>query len=332
MTNTKQLKITKLFRKGAVARLPEDCEELHEEIQQLEERLKQKQDELFQLQRNSYRHKPMPVKNKTEPFIKPQKIVLSNAVDSLKKKLNLMSMLSGMEVQSYVLDDHCCITYLMQHDAEHEIKHGLRIELKGGANKVSRSSLPLGFNLSAVMQDFDNIMVPECLGAIKNALVAYYHRLGQYEALKKMLNIEAQMFKIMDGSHMQITFTVKSVVDEDIEPFDVVLMLDYRVYDIRPKQFSFKENDLPEGVVDLLRDQCAILKRKPLHKAFKDAFITGVGPFKLVDQVPGIRSEEQTHHRNKRFKSNRHNYNNDDTFIPEDCSEYSDEVDGGFII
>lgn len=53
-----------------------------------------------------------------------------------------------------------------------------------GVNKVSKSSLPLGFKLDAVMQDFDNIMLPECLGAIRKALVAYYSRLEQFEALK----------------------------------------------------------------------------------------------------------------------------------------------------
>lgn len=53
-----------------------------------------------------------------------------------------------------------------------------------GVNEVSKSSLPLGFNLEAVMQDFDNIMLPECLGAIRKALVAYYNRLEQFEALK----------------------------------------------------------------------------------------------------------------------------------------------------
>lgn len=58
---------------------------------------------------------------------------------------------------------------------------------------------------------------------------------------QKLLNIEAQLFKILDGSHMQIAFVAKNETDEDIEPFDVVLMLDYRIYDIRPKQFCFKE-------------------------------------------------------------------------------------------
>lgn len=56
-----------------------------------------------------------------------------------------------------------------------------------------------------------------------------------------MLNIEGELFKILDGSHMEISFVAQSDMDEDAEPFDIVLMLDYRVYDIRPKQFAFKE-------------------------------------------------------------------------------------------
>lgn len=58
--------------------------------------------------------------------------MVTNAVNHLKKDLELMSVLSGIEVQSYVLDDHCCIVYHMQHAVEHEVKHGLRIELKNG--------------------------------------------------------------------------------------------------------------------------------------------------------------------------------------------------------
>lgn len=66
-----------------------------------------------------------------------QKIVLTNAVGSMKKDLELMSVLSGIEVQSFVLDDHCCIVYHMQHPTEYEIKHGLRIELKNGMILIS---------------------------------------------------------------------------------------------------------------------------------------------------------------------------------------------------
>nr|XP_049698071.1 uncharacterized protein LOC110376584 [Helicoverpa armigera] len=324
MSHTKQLKITKLFRKGA-SKLPEDSKELQEEIEQLELQLKEKKDEMFQLQRNSYRHKASPVKKKRETFTtRPQKICLSNAVDRLKVDLELMSVLSGMEVQSYVLEDHCCIVYHMQHPSEYEVKHGLRIELKNGVNEVSKSSLPLGFNLDAVMEDFDNIMLPGCLGAIRKALVAYYNRLQQYEALKKLLNIEAQLFKFQDGSHIEIAFVAQNEMDEEAEQFDMVLMLDYRLYDIRPKQFSFKEIDLPEGAAEVLSEQCAIFKRKPLHKAFRETFIDGAGPYKFVEQV-GSGPVQQP--RRRRFRPARRDYNNDDTFLPEDCSEHSDDGD-----
>lgn len=43
--------------------------------------------------------------------------------------------------------------------------------------------------------------------------------------------------------------------------------------------------DLPEGVPDILRQQCSVFKRKPLHKAFKEAFVDGIGTYKLVRQV-----------------------------------------------
>lgn len=280
---------------------------------------------MFQLQRNSYRHKASPVKKKRETFTtRPQKICLSNAVDRLKVDLELMSVLSGMEVQSYVLEDHCCIVYHMQHPSEYEVKHGLRIELKNGVNEVSKSSLPLGFSLDAVMEDFDNIMLPGCLGAIRKALVAYYNRLQQYEALKKLLNIEAQLFKFQDGSHIEIAFVAQNEMDEEAEQFDMVLMLDYRLYDIRPKQFSFKEIDLPEGAADVLSEQCALFKRKPLHKAFRETFIDGAGPYKFVEQV-GSGPVQQP--RRRRVRPARRDYNNDDTFLPEDCSEHSDDGD-----
>lgn len=53
-------------------------------------------------------------------------------MESLKKNIELMSLLSGMEVQSYEADDHCAIVYHMQHDSEHQIKHGLSIDMKSG--------------------------------------------------------------------------------------------------------------------------------------------------------------------------------------------------------
>ncbi|KAL0849792.1 hypothetical protein ABMA28_011737 [Loxostege sticticalis] len=232
-------------------------------------------------------------------------------------------MLSGTEVQSYVANDHCCIVFHLQHDSEFVVKHGLRIDMKSGVNEVSKSSLPLGFNLNAVMEDFDNVMMPDCLGAIRKALVAYYDRLDQYEALKKLVNIEATLFKIIDGSHIEVSFTAHSDMEPEDEQITVVLMLDYRVYDIRPKTITFKEMDLPEGAAEALKEQCTVFKRKPLRKAFKEAFITGIGPYKLTQQI-GPRPKSPVR-RPKRARAPRQQYNNDDTFRPEDCSEHSDD-------
>lgn len=53
-----------------------------------------------------------------------------------------------------------------------------------GAYEVSESSLPLGFNLTAVLDSFDKVMQPECLLSVRRALVAYYDRLDQYNKLK----------------------------------------------------------------------------------------------------------------------------------------------------
>lgn len=61
-----------------------------------------------------------------------QKIILNNSVESLKRDLELISMLSGMEVQSYVANEHCCIVFHMQHDTRHEVKHGLKIDMNTG--------------------------------------------------------------------------------------------------------------------------------------------------------------------------------------------------------
>ncbi|KAJ8733712.1 hypothetical protein PYW07_014263 [Mythimna separata] len=314
---TKQLKITRLFGKRAI-RLPEDCDDLQDEIQRLELQLKEKQDEMFQLQRNSYRHKASPMKKKGESFVRPEKLILTNAVSRLKKDLELMSVLSGIEVQSYVPDDHCCIVYHMQHAAEHEVKHGLRIETKNGLNEVSKLSLPLGFNLEAVMENYDNIMLPECLVDFRKALVAYHSRQKQFDTLKRMLNSEAELYKVLDGSQMQISFVAQNDMDEDAKPFDVELVLDYRINDIRPKQISFKETDLPEGAVDVLRQQCAVFKKKSLSRAFRDTFIDGAGPYKLVKQVS---SPTASPRRRRALRPHRRDYNNDDTFLPEHCSE-----------
>lgn len=58
--------------------------------------------------------------------------MLTSSVDSLKREIDLMSILSGVEVQSYVADEQCTIVYHMQHPADNEIKHGLVISMKNG--------------------------------------------------------------------------------------------------------------------------------------------------------------------------------------------------------
>ncbi|KAJ2943998.1 hypothetical protein O0L34_g8323 [Tuta absoluta] len=319
----KQLKITKLFKKGAT-KIVDDCDELQEEVRQLEQRLREKQNELFQIQRNQFRKKVSPPKKKEDGFVRPQKIILNNSIESLKKNLELISMLASTEVQSYVAGEYCCVVFHMQHAADHVVDHGLRIDMTSGKNEISAMSLPLGFNLSGVMEDFDNVMKPDCLGAIRKALVAYYDRLDQFQRLKKLLNIEAELFKTLDGSHMEIALFVQGD-DEEEDQFPLTLMLDYRVYDIRPKNYSIKEIDLPEGAAEVVREQCAILKKQPLHKAFKEAFLAGVGQYKLVQQL-GPRPAEKQHRPTKRFRPNKHRYN-DDTFLPEDCSDPGDDDD-----
>ncbi|CAH2069038.1 unnamed protein product, partial [Iphiclides podalirius] len=316
-------------------KLPKDSQELlelQEDIQQLEEKLREKHNELFKIKRNKYRSKPTVTKSKPEAFVRPQKIMLQNSIHSIQKNLELMSMLSGMEVQSYAAGDHCCIMYHLQHDAEYEVKHCLRIEMKGGKNEVTKCSFPLGFNFKAVTEEFDNIMMPACLSSIKKALIAYYDRFKQFEELQKLLNVEAQLFKKLDTSHIEISFFAETDMEGEDEPvvLHIVLMLDYRVYDVRPKTYCFNEDDLPEDAPKALRSQCAEFRKKPLQKAFKEAFMDGVGRYRLMQQLKTrVREDEirpepkqRTH---KRFRPNKQNYNNDDTFLPEECSDQGED-------
>ncbi|XP_023954791.1 uncharacterized protein LOC112058299 [Bicyclus anynana] len=319
----RQLKITKLFRKGANTRQTEDYEEL-QQVQKLEEKLREKQNELFQIQRNNCRRKTAPPKPKSKDseFVKPQKIILTTSVEILKKNVELMSMLTGVEVQSYVADDHCCVVFHMHHKSDTFVKHGLRIDMHSDGNEISKSTMPVGFNLIAVIGEFDKITRPRCLGAIRRALVAYYDRLHQYDALKDFLNVEANMFKKLDGSYIEISFSVQSRDEED-EQIQATLMLDYRVYDVRPKTFCFMENENLQDVMEILMQQCLAFKKKPLKKAFKEAFMDDIGQYRLVQHV-GVRREEEQQRRPKRFRPNKNDYNNDDTFLPEDCSDQSD--------
>lgn len=63
--------------------------------------------------------------------------------------------------------------------------------------------------------------------------------------LQKLLKLEAQLFKTLDGSHIEIKFAARSTLEAPDEQIGVTLMLDYRVYDIRPKQWSFVEIGKP---------------------------------------------------------------------------------------
>ncbi|XP_041973834.1 uncharacterized protein LOC121729399 [Aricia agestis] len=321
VTMKKQPKITKMFRQAPKKPSTDDCDDLEEEVRQLELKLKETHNKLFQIQRNKYRQKVLPSKKTDDSFVRPEKIFLTNSVESLKNELELMTMLSGVEVQSYVAGDHCCIVYHMQHGAATEVKHGLRIEMDSDKNTVTKSSLPVGFNFKAVMEDYKNILLPECLCSIRNGLVAYYDRLEQYDALKNLLNIEAELFKILDGSHIEVSFYVHNINEEEEEQIPVKLILDYRVYDIRPKTYSFEDTDLPDDMADTLKTQCVMFKKKPLQKAFKEAFMNGIGPFNLVQQL-GVRQEKL---KTKKPSKPHTQYNNDDTFRPEDCSDQGED-------
>lgn len=56
-----------------------------------------------------------------------------------------------------------------------------------------------------------------------------------------LLNVESEVFKTLDGSHMEITFYAQAEDDAEDDQFSVVLKLAYRVYDIRPKTYDIKE-------------------------------------------------------------------------------------------
>lgn len=59
--------------------------------------------------------------------------------------------------------------------------------------------------------------------------------------LQKLLNVEAELFKTLDGSHMKISFCAQAEDGVEDDQFSVVLMLTYRVYDIRPNTYNIKE-------------------------------------------------------------------------------------------
>lgn len=62
--------------------------------------------------------------------------------------------------------------------------------------------------------------------------------------LQKLLNVDAQLFKKLDTSHIEISFFAETDMEGEDEPvvLHIVLMLDYRIYDIRPKTYCFNED------------------------------------------------------------------------------------------
>ncbi|KAJ0181437.1 hypothetical protein K1T71_003522 [Dendrolimus kikuchii] len=325
----KQISIKKAFKRAQVLQ-SDDSDHLREEIQLLEQQLKEKQNEWFELQKESYRRKIPKAKKKYAseinlPLAQTEIILTKNKVQKLKDAIFIISMLSGMEVQSFKENDHCSVVFHMQHTSENMLKHGLKIDLRNGKEQISESSLPLGFNLFTAMEDYNSVMTPECLGAIRNALITYYDRLNQFEQLKKSLFMDALLFKTLDTSHIEITFKVYNERDPDEGTTRVVLVMEYRVHDTRPKQCNIKHTDGPEHTEEILLQQCVVFKKKPLLKAFNEAFITGVGPYKLVgEEIP------KSPKRRPRHRARHHGaagYNNDDTFRPEECSDTGDDED-----
>ncbi|GBP66290.1 hypothetical protein EVAR_41085_1 [Eumeta japonica] len=273
--------------RGVDFKTSEDCDDVMAEIQQLELNLKQSQIRLIQMQRNALKRKMNPPKKKDKEFMRPQKIMVTSSIEHLKKKLDLYTMLTGMEVKSYIKNEHCCVVYHMQHSASHTVQHGLTINLENDDNSVSKYSLPIGFNYNAVMEDYDTVMTPECLRAVRKALVAYYDRLNQVNDLQKLLSSRISIFKIMDGSHLEISFTLHSMQNHD-EDVDVVLILDYRVYDIRPKNYSFGENDMAQETINALKEQSISFKRESLSDAFRKSFLEGQGPYMFLDEPDAV--------------------------------------------
>ncbi|XP_068628885.1 uncharacterized protein [Battus philenor] len=325
MSNANQIKITKLFRKGRAIDIPEGNKELQDEIQMLQEKLNKKHTELFKIQQKKYRIKLTISKKKPVPFVKPEKIIIENSIATLKKNIELMSMISGMEVEEYDLGDFCSIMYHTQHDSKHVIKHRLKINMASGKNVVSMCTYPIGFNYKEIIDGYDDVMMPACLWSLKKGLLANYNRLHQIQALEKLVGFKGEIFKKFDNTHVTITFEAETNRDDEEEDIKIVLVLDYRVYDVRPKTFGFNNCDLPEDDINVLKTQCAVFKKKPLCEAFKQAFMDGIGPFSLKEQNrPG---EETGTRRRKPVRPNNNNYNIDDTFIPEESTDQSGNDD-----
>ncbi|XP_073951953.1 uncharacterized protein [Choristoneura fumiferana] len=332
--NKKQLKITKLFRKGnkrprIIKENTENNEniELQQEIEALEQKLREKQDYLFQVQRESLRQQqtaPRARSENADNVVNVKSFILKNRIDSWQKTLELTAMLTGLEVESYGRD-HCTVLFHMQLEHDIEVKHGVTISKVDGEHKITNCSLPLGFKLQEMLEGCNNEVSLKTFDVIRKALTAFYARLEQYEDLKIFLSMDGTLFKIMDGTQIEITFMVKNELEEETEPTEsITFVLYYTMYDIRPRDYAFK--GLADKPQEALREQFLLFKKFPLAKAFKMAFIDGTGCYKLVRHLDR-ELDENPRRNNKRHKPNRGN--NDDTFYVEDCSESSDdEVEG----
>lgn len=322
--NKKQLKITKLFRKGnkrpRILKEKDENSELQQEVAELECKLREKQDYLFQIQRASYRH-PVVVPKRTEDndVANTKSIIVKNRIDEWQKTLDLAAMLTGMEVESYGRE-HCSVIFHMQLDREVDIKHGVTISRVDGEHKITGCSLPLGFNLESMLDGCNDEVSFKTFDVIRKALTAYYARLEQYEDLKEFLSIDASLFKLMDGTQMEITFVVRDELEQDSEATEsITFILHYTMYDIRPRDYSFKGfSDKPQ---ETLQEQFLLFKKYPLTKAFKMAFIDGEGSYKLVRHHDNPLNDSAR--RKRRRPPARANHANDDTFHVEDFSESS---------
>ncbi|XP_063361256.1 uncharacterized protein LOC134650239 [Cydia amplana] len=330
--NKKQLKITKLFRKGnkrpRILKENNENSELQQEVGELERKLQEKQDYLFQIQRASYRHPVVgPKRTEDNDGANTKSIIVKNCIDGWQKTLDLTAMLTGMEVESYGRD-HCSVIFHMQLDREVDVKHGVTISKVDGEHKITGCSLPLGFNLKSMLDGCNNEVSLKTFDVIRKALTAYYARLEQYEDLKVFLSVNASLFKLMDGTQMEITFGVRNQLDEDSEATEIesiTFTLHYTMYDIRPRDYSFKGlSDKPQ---ETLWEQFLLFKKYPLTKAFKLAFIHGEGSYKLVRHLDNPLNESRRK-RNRPKPNANGNHANDDTFHVEDCSESSgDDAD-----
>ncbi|XP_063532739.1 uncharacterized protein LOC134743263 [Cydia strobilella] len=324
--NKKQLKITKLFRKGnkrpRILKENDENSELQQEVAELERKLQEKQNYLFQIQRASYRH-PVVVPKRTEDndVANTKSLIVKHHIDRWQKTLDVTTMLTGMVVESYDRD-HCSVIFHMQLDRDMDVKHGVTISEVDGEQKITGSSLPLGFNLKSMLDGCNNEISFKTFDVIRKALTAYYARLEQYEDLKVYLSVDASLFKLMDGTQMEFTFVVRNELEEDSEATEsITFILNYTMYDIRPRDYSFKGlSDKPQ---ETLWEQFLLFKKYPLTKAFKLAFIDDEGPYKLVRHVDSPLLESRRNCRKRHRRNANANHANDDTFHVEDCSESS---------